>query len=227
MIMVLGGTSTSWAGNVVDDNGNCSLKIMTTAGEFTSLPTTNFKGSEVYLVPANAEIWVASDGSTANSYTMAFSIQAEEKNLINDGFNYLALNKAVSGTTARAIGYEHHPWFDFDTQYPLFEETENAASYIYYLEFYDVEDGSYMGMLYLLDDGSYPITQKTIEAGWKLDSIGWWYQNADGSYPKSAWQMIDNKYYYFNEAGYMLADTTTPDGYQVDESGAWIQAAFN
>lgn len=51
---------------------------------------------------------------------------------------------------------------------------------------------------------------------WKQDSVGWWYQNDDGSYPKNAWlQDIDWKWYYFNDSGYMqtspitLADGTT------------------
>ena len=59
---------------------------------------------------------------------------------------------------------------------------------------------------------------------WKQDSIGWWYQNDDGSYQQDGWfQDVDGKYYYFNQAGYMLANTTTPDGYYVDASGAWVQ----
>lgn len=78
---------------------------------------------------------------------------------------------------------------------------------------------------------------------WLLDSVGWWYCNADRSYTVNNWQLIDNKWYYFNEVGYMktgwilwngqwyycgsdgamLANTTTPDGYYVGSDGAWIQ----
>ena len=39
---------------------------------------------------------------------------------------------------------------------------------------------------------------------WILSSAGWWYRNADGSYPAGAWQLIDNQWYYFNSAGYMV-----------------------
>lgn len=58
---------------------------------------------------------------------------------------------------------------------------------------------------------------------WKHDNAGWWYQNDDGSCQQNKWfQDTDGKYYYFNTSGYMLTDTTTPDGYQVGADGAWI-----
>lgn len=64
---------------------------------------------------------------------------------------------------------------------------------------------------------------------WQLDSNGWWWQNDDGSYLTNAWQWIDGNYdgtaecYYFNENGYALLNTSTPDGYQVNSDGAWIE----
>lgn len=57
---------------------------------------------------------------------------------------------------------------------------------------------------------------------WKQDGAGWWYQNDDGSYPVSAWKEVGGKQYYFDASGYMLHDTTTPDGYKVGSDGAWI-----
>ena len=60
---------------------------------------------------------------------------------------------------------------------------------------------------------------------WKQDSVGWWYQNDDGSYPKNTWfQDTDWKWYYFNDSGYMqtapivLADGTT---YNFATDGSW------
>lgn len=58
---------------------------------------------------------------------------------------------------------------------------------------------------------------------WKQDKIGWWYQNDNGSYVKNEWKEINGKWYYFGEGGYMLSNTTTPDGYFVNESGEWIK----
>ena len=83
------------------------------------------------------------------------------------------------------------------------------------------------------------VTPET-KASWQSNSTGWWYQNADGTYPANTWQQIDGSWYYFNESGYMVAsmwignyylgengamltNTTTPDGYTVGSDGAWIQ----
>ncbi len=64
----------------------------------------------------------------------------------------------------------------------------------------------------------------TVFAGeWKQESDGrYWYQNNDGSYPVNQWQEIDGKQYYFGADGYMLANTTTPDGSLVGSDGAKI-----
>lgn len=33
---------------------------------------------------------------------------------------------------------------------------------------------------------------------WNADDYGWWYQNADGTYPCGSWQFIDGSWYHFN-----------------------------
>ena len=63
---------------------------------------------------------------------------------------------------------------------------------------------------------------------WKEDQTGWYWEEADGTYPASAWTWIDGNQdgvaecYYFNGEGYLLTGTTTPDGHQVDGEGRWI-----
>lgn len=39
----------------------------------------------------------------------------------------------------------------------------------------------------------------------------------------TGWHNIDNKWYYFDSKGVMLVNSTTPDGYKVDENGALVQ----
>lgn len=75
---------------------------------------------------------------------------------------------------------------------------------------------------------SLSLSAPAYAGSWQLDAAGYWYQNDDGSYPANGWQWIDGNHdgiaesYYFNDKGYILASTTTPDGYAVDANGAWI-----
>ena len=65
---------------------------------------------------------------------------------------------------------------------------------------------------------------------WVQDSTGWWYDWGNGSWPASSWQWIDGnsdgvaECYYFDRFGYCMVNTTTPDNYQVNASGAWVES---
>lgn len=84
------------------------------------------------------------------------------------------------------------------------------------------------------------IPSMAATAQWKRNDRGWWYEEANGSYPTATWKLINNKWYYFDGIGYMaegrwignyyvgadgamLVSTVTPDGYYVDETGKWIE----
>ena len=90
---------------------------------------------------------------------------------------------------------------------------------------------------------SAPVTG-TPAGGWVRDNVGWWYRNADGTYPTNGWLFINNAWYCFDSIGYMrtgwiqsgnawyycdavngnmLVNTRTPDGFYVDANGVWIQ----
>ena len=65
---------------------------------------------------------------------------------------------------------------------------------------------------------------------WKRDDSGSWYQKDDGSYPAGGWEWIVQDIssgiaccYYFDSNGSLLVDTTTPDGYQVNQEGVWVE----
>ena len=60
--------------------------------------------------------------------------------------------------------------------------------------------------------------------GWVKDGNTWYYLTpGSGAMVSNGWSLINGKYYYFNASGAMLANTTTPDGYKVDASGAWVK----
>jgi len=65
-------------------------------------------------------------------------------------------------------------------------------------------------------------------AGWQQNTTGWWWENTDGTRPANTWQWLDgnsdgvSECYYFDANGYMMVNTTTPDGYTVNGDGAWL-----
>ena len=72
-------------------------------------------------------------------------------------------------------------------------------------------------------------TNLTFASGWTkgISKNAWWYDFGNGDYFKSSWQWIDGNQdgiaecYCFDENGWMYENTTTPDGYTVNENGAW------
>ena len=78
-----------------------------------------------------------------------------------------------------------------------------------------------------IDEGydEYARTFPTLSAGgWKKDSKGWWYQRADGTYPKNQWEKINGKWYHFDASGYMQTGWLKLGGtwYYLDSSGAMV-----
>lgn len=100
------------------------------------------------------------------------------------------------------------------------------------------------GQWYFLDT-----TNCDMQTGWHLDSVDgkWYYLSASGAMV-TGWAEVNSKFYYLSPAvaeptysydaatglwvytkagtrpfGSMYASETTPDGYQVDVNGAWIQ----
>lgn len=72
-----------------------------------------------------------------------------------------------------------------------------------------------------------------MQTGWFLDTDGRWYylnpvSNGTLGAMVTGWKQIEDDWYYFNEVsdgykGAMYANTVTPDGYETDSQGRWIQ----
>lgn len=76
------------------------------------------------------------------------------------------------------------------------------------------------------------MSMTALAAGWQKNDTGWWYATNDAGtqWHANGWQWIDGngdgtaECYYFDGNGYMLAGTTTPDGYEVNADGAWMSS---
>ncbi|KXB66241.1 cell wall-binding repeat protein, partial [Parvimonas sp. KA00067] len=89
---------------------------------------------------------------------------------------------------------------------------------------YEYSDGSYLkeewkyisGSWYYFNSGGYMVT------GWNLLGNDWFYLKDSGAMAENEW--IGD--YYLGKGGYMLTNTTTPDGYRVDKNGRWITGSW-
>lgn len=68
-------------------------------------------------------------------------------------------------------------------------------------------------------------TSYTAVGSWKSDSKGWWFEDSSGWYPKSQWQKIDGKWYYFTDTGYMDYSEYR-DGYWLGADGALVDGYY-
>ena len=80
------------------------------------------------------------------------------------------------------------------------------------------------------DDNNFlPINTTTSLSGkWIQDKIGWWYKNADSSYPANKWQFINGKWYFFDKAGYMATGWILSNNkwYYLDTNGAMLENSW-
>ena len=92
----------------------------------------------------------------------------------------------------------------------------------------DVRDASYALHSTMLSVGSSPAPQPQPQpqAGeWKQDSRGWWYRNADGSYPKEQAVTIGGTVYRFDASGYMRTGWVKDGGSWYYHTGSGAQAS--
>ena len=69
---------------------------------------------------------------------------------------------------------------------------------------------------YQYDNGSY------ARNTWVKDGGSWYYFYNDGWMAANAWIATGNGWFYVDRSGAMLRNTTTPDGYYVNDRGAWV-----
>ena len=78
----------------------------------------------------------------------------------------------------------------------------------------ETEDGETV-YRYFLWDGT------MITDQWAKIEEEWYFFDANGVMQRG-WLWKSGGWYYLDEDGRMLADTVTPDGYRLDNTGAWI-----
>lgn len=84
------------------------------------------------------------------------------------------------------------------------------------------------------NDGSYTSNgwEKINRTWYRFDNSGWmqtgwvkdgsWYYLDDSGAMKTGWMKVSGKWYYAYSSGALAINTTTPDGYRVNDNGEWV-----
>ena len=91
---------------------------------------------------------------------------------------------------------------------------------------YKNQDGSYIKDCWHDIDGEYYSFDKdgyARQSVWIQDGGYWYYLQDNCVMARNKWLWVDGECYYFGDKGGMYQNCTTPDGYQVDDYGAWVK----
>lgn len=72
---------------------------------------------------------------------------------------------------------------------------------------------------------AYSGTDSSVSAaGWQQDPDGWKYRNSDGNFAKGCFAAVDDKWYYFDQEGYMVKgwQQVGDDWYYFESSGSMV-----
>ena len=114
--------------------------------------------------------------------------------------------------------YQGSNWYAFKSS-----GTMIASDWLYdNNSWYYLKDSGSMATGWLKNGGSWYYLNKSgsMATGWVKDSDSWYYLKNSGSMA-TGWVKDNGKWYYLASSGNMLRNTYTPDGYYVDDSGAW------
>lgn len=99
---------------------------------------------------------------------------------------------------------------------------QDATGWYYYT---DTSGNYYKGSWQLIDNEWYSFDPQGYakQSSWLQDGGNWYYLKDSCKMARNEWVTVEGKSYYFGDQGGMYANSYTPDGYWVDETGAWVQ----
>ncbi|MBS5285336.1 MAG: choline-binding protein [Clostridiales bacterium] len=204
------GTETSgW----VEENGQ--WKYRKPDGTFVTGGWLNVDEESYYMTE---EGYMLADTTTPDGIYV--NAKGEKTNYIpgwiqaDNGWRYIKKNGHYA--SAGWIQDTDGKWYYFNIA--AYMETDDVTPDGYYVDANGVWDGQAATSTTTTNLGP------GVSKGWEPIDTGWKFKQEDGTYLTNSWkQDTDGKWYYLNEDGWMLKDTTTPDGYYVDENGIWVQ----
>ncbi len=131
----------------------------------------------------------------------------------------------LSGSGAMSVGWQfiNGKWYYLDTvNGDMKGDWQKVNGKWYYL---DPKNGDMRSSWQLVRGKWYYLDPKNgdMKTDWQLVNGKWYYLDPVNGDMKTGWQLVRGKWYYLDpKNGDCLINTVTPDGYRVDQSGAWV-----
>lgn len=147
---------------------------------------------------------------------------SDTKALLDYGFSLIQSGSAGSGEAGpgKSPGSQQGPGGGVSSSSPHWEEDSKGWRFV-------KSNGSYAanecmeinGEIYCFKQDSY-----MVSSDWHQIGGIWYFFRPSGGMAKSRWIETGGKWYYVDGTGSLFTNGTTPDGYQVDANGVWIQS---
>jgi len=150
--------------------------------------------------------------------------KAEQGIFITSKDNEILFTKTDGTLAQNEWQWSGREWYYFDADYRAATGWKQLNTRWYYFDNTSrkMETGwmksPFSGLWYYMDPKN-----GNMETGWKEVNHQWYYMDPTNGDMKTGWQQIHGKWYFMDQKnGNCLINTVTPDGYKVDENGAWI-----
>jgi len=211
-----------WSGEIARNLTSEAREGYEIKGVYFHCPDTEIVPNHWLADADNSSNWTitqfySEEGLNIDAFTKAYTFTIE---MNGQGFSDCALyfyyadgsgangyNRTLYVAMRLPVGYSGNAW------YKLLGYDEQGNNTGDSLDYYFSGNG-----------GAAQATTSSVPT-WKQDAKGWWVERPDGSYLVNEWFQSPSSglWYYMGADGYMLTNTTTPDGYTVDADGIWVQ----
>ncbi|MBQ3665548.1 MAG: fibronectin type III domain-containing protein [Lachnospiraceae bacterium] len=206
---------------------------------------------EIYMISTDKDSFGTEDGQ--NGW---FNVTAKDRvfsgtvNFTDGEWTTITLDKAFAYNANKnlvIVVYDKTGKYVRGKKFVGYSDDESSAMYVYRdSRGFDITDLSNVRGTVGTTKSQVRIGIKTYKEGWKKDDNGWWYQNADGTYPINQWKKIGEDWYHFDENGYVMTgwykegntyyylksngalasdEWVEDDKYYIDANGKWVQGA--
>lgn len=239
LCLTIGSSLTTWAAGATVSS---STQMATNQNDPTEQVSVNGASTSVWSFSKSDDLIFTQMDIPYSSYQNAMIYIYYPKtdgNFTINSLQYGLLDDFAFGVDAD--GYIDLIGADINKSFPLYQTIQNSGQlngyqpedclYSISIRYDDAETKRdsywvYRFIKFSRDNSVVNTTDTTNSAGtWASNDKGWWIQYADGTYLTNAWYQSPTSglWYYMGADGYMLTNTTTPDGCKVNADGVWVQ----